>query len=89
MAERITAPIASGLLVPRILSIPTSATIPIKPTTIPKSRRGCHTLLSPCNEVRMVDQIGTVAISNPASPEEIFFSALVMRIQGPTISAMA
>ena len=37
----------------------------------------------------MVDQIGTVAIKSPASPEVMCFSAFVIRIHGMIISATA
>ena len=61
----------------------------MNPIPIPNKRRGFHTLLSPCRDVRIVDQIGTVATRSPARPELILVSAVVMRIQGPTISANA
>ena len=40
-------------------------------------------------DANIVDQIGTVATSRPARPDEIFFSALVIRIQGIIISKIA
>ena len=39
--------------------------------------------------VKTVDQIGTVATSSPARPDEILVSALVMRNHGPIISKSA
>ena len=56
---------------------------------MPTSRLLCQTVLSPFIEAKMVDQIGTVAINSPAKPEEIFFSALVIRIHGIIISNIA
>ena len=76
-------------LLPVILSIPTSATSPAKPKTNPNRRVLCHTVLSPLIEANIVAQIGTVATSKPARPEEMFFSAEEIKYQGPTISAKA
>ena len=74
---------------PRSESTPTSAKTPMKPITKPKSRFECHTVVSPDAEASKVAQIGTVAISNPANPDEMLFSAVVIKYQGPTISRMA
>ena len=76
-------------LFPVILSIPTSATKPANPKTKPNKRVLCQTVLSPLIDANIVAQIGTVATSNPASPDEIFFSALEIKYQGPIISARA
>ena len=72
-----------------MLSIPTSATRPANPNTKPNNLELCQTVLSPFMDANIVDQIGTVATSKPANPDEMFFSADEMRYQGPIISAAA
>ena len=74
---------------PLMLSIPTTATSPMKPSTNPANRVRCQTVLSPCIDAKIVAQIGTEAIRSPASPDEIFCSAVPIRIQGPIISKSA
>ena len=76
-------------LLPVMLSIPTSATRPANPKTKPNKRVLCQTVLSPFTDAKIVAQIGTVATSKPASPDEISFSADEIRYQGPIISAAA
>lgn len=70
--------------------MPTSATTPVKPITIPASGIGLSAVRSLNTRARIATaKNGTVEINNPARPDEIYFSASVIKNQGPTISKPA
>ena len=81
--------IDNGSEPPLMLSIPTTKTRPTKPMAIPNNRLRCQTVLSPLRDAKIVAQIGTDATSSPASPEEIYCSAVPINIHGPIISSTA
>ena len=77
----------SGFTAPKNESIPTKTTTPKKPIIIPANERGRSALRSFRKIANTATaKNGTVAISRPARPEDMFFSASVIKNQGPTIS---
>ena len=70
--------------------MPTRAITPKNPITIPVSGIGLSAVRSLKTSAKIATaKNGTVEINNPARPDEIYFSASVIKNQGPTISKAA